>query len=313
MIKPRNLILSAVFVAISIAAFWQTRHPSQVPNNEQAESAVTPQLRTDVAKPPPTSSTVKEGTNAGSELVREEDDCLSPAQIETHPMLKGESERLDSVSVSGPTIASYRSLSAADLSDLAVQGDSAAMAVLGSVSVMRARGLAEKNAVPYLLFEDMGLHTYIIGQPLDAETLKHYEEARDWFYRSALYGRLLALFRVGEIAGILEGGPVGLGWIEKEEYESLKGLKRAAVDPATVYNALAFEIAPQLQDGAFAVIFDLVPHTERQLLILAELAKQFDQDREEAKLPPIVVPESTAPPMDEFLSLLCDSYINPEF
>jgi len=312
MIRPRNLFLSAVVVTTTFAIYWLVIQSGTMQNIEHGESVVTQDARTNAAMPLPSDPSDEEDRDAESGFPKTQEDCLSPAQLRTHPLVIGDADRIDSASISGRTIASYRGLSAADLSDLATQGDSAAMAVLGAVSVMRARGHDEDNAVPYLLHEDLSLHTYVTSQPLEAATVKHYQEARDWYYRSALNGRLLALYRVGEIAGIIEGGAVGLGWIEKDKYESLKGFEKTTIDPATIYNALVFEIAPQLRDGPFAVVYSQGPRTEQQLAILAELAKQFDQDRVEAKLPAIDIPESTAPPMEELLSLICDSYIGSE-
>lgn len=72
-------------------------------------------------------------------------DCLSPAELDADPVLAAEYARLDAVITSGPTIASYRGLSASQLHGLAVQGDSAAMAVLGAVAVMRAAALSPKT------------------------------------------------------------------------------------------------------------------------------------------------------------------------
>ncbi len=80
----------------------------------------------------------------------------------------------------------------------------------------------------------------------------------------------------------------------------------------TVYNALAFEIAPQLRDGPSGMIYEMLPRNERQRTIVAGLAERFEQDREEAKLPPIEIAESTAPPMEELRSMLCESYLDPD-
>jgi hypothetical protein len=238
-------------------------------------------------------------------------DCISPAQLASDPVLAEEYARLDSIVTSGPAIQSYRGLSSAQLGDLAIQGDSAAMAVLGAVSVMRARNLPEDKAVAYLLREDPSLWSFSLAQRLEPETVKHLEEARDWFYKSALHGRLLALQNAGEIIGIVAGTPTKLGWIEEDEYESLEGYERHALDPTTVYHALAFEIAPQLRTGPFGtIISELAPGGERQQAVLDELASQFEKDREAAKLPPIVISASTAPSMEEFESMLCEPYLD---
>lgn len=309
MIRSRTLLFLVALVVIVFTLYWIIKHPGSTERDESAADSVTQEALVEANKSlvgdPP------DNANPISKLAATAGGCLSPEQIETHPMFAADYSRLDSAAITGPTIASYRGLSSAELDDLAIQGDSAAMAVLGAVSVMKARNVAENNAVPYLLFENMSLHTYSRNGPFEPEAIKHLEDAHRWFYNAALHGRLLALAFAGETIGIIEGGPVGLGWIEKDEYEALQGFPKSAFMPMTVYNALAFEIAPQLRDGPSGIIYDLLPRNERQATILVELAKQFEKDREEAKLPPIVIAESTAPTMEEIRSMLCETFPDP--
>jgi hypothetical protein len=176
---------------------------------------------------------------------------------------------------------------------------------------MRARNLSEDKAVAFLLREDTDVWSFSLAQPLDPEVITHLEEARDWFYKSALHGRLLALRNAGEIIALVAGTPTELGWIEEDEYESLDAYERYELDPATVHEALAFEIAPQLRSGPFgAAISELTAGGERQKAVLDELASQFNADREAAKLPPIVIPESSVPSMEVFEARLCEPYLD---
>lgn len=124
---------------------------------------------------------------------------------------------------------------------------------------------------------------------------------------SAVHGRMLALQNVGEIIAIAGSSPAELGWIQQEEYESLEGYERHALDPTNVYGALVFEIAPELRSGPLGtMILDLTPGGERQQRVLQELAKQFHQNREAANLSPIVISESTAPSMEELKAIFCE-------
>ena len=233
--------------------------------------------------------------------------CSSVAQIEAERVIAEEFARFDPLVTSGTTIESYRGLSSGQLDDLAMQGDSAAMAVLGAISVMRAMTLPDDQAVPYLLLEEPGLKLYEFPQPLDPDTAMHLEQASDWFYKSAVHGRLLALRDAGEIIAIVGGTPYELGWIPRDEYENLEGFERHALEPANVYGALAFEILPELSGGPLgAMTAEMTPGGDRQQLLLHELAWRFTQDREAAGLPPIEIPESTAPSMEELESLLCE-------
>jgi hypothetical protein len=305
-----SIVLAATVFSGYLLVKW-TDSPVGAKSSQTTRQAATQEA---VAEAPKSLARMTSNEKTPDPASRRQDalaDCISPAQLESDPVLAAEYARLDSVVTSGPAIQSYRGLSSAQLGDLAVQGDSAAMAVLGAVSVMRARNLPKDKAVDYLLREDPSLWSFSLGQQLEPDRVKHLEEARDWFYQSALHGRLLALQNAGEIIGIVAGTPTELGWIEEDEYESLEGYERHALDPTTVYHALAFEIAPQLRSGPFGpIISELAPGGERRQLILDELARQFNEDREAAQLPPIVISASTAPAMEEFESMLCEPYLD---
>jgi hypothetical protein len=289
-----SIVLAATVFSGYLLVKW-TDSPVGAKSSQTTRQAATQEA---VAEAPKSLARMTSNEKTPDPASRRQDalaDCISPAQLESDPVLAAEYARLDSVVTSGPAIQSYRGLSSAQLGDLAVQGDSAAMAVLGAVSVMRARNLPKDKAVDYLLREDPSLWSFSLGQQLEPDRVKHLEEARDWFYQSALHGRLLALQNAGEIIGI----------------ESLEGYERHALDPTTVYHALAFEIAPQLRSGPFGpIISELAPGGERRQLILDELARQFNEDREAAQLPPIVISASTAPAMEEFESMLCEPYLD---
>ena len=237
----------------------------------------------------------------------EDASCISLTDFESDPVLSAEYARFDSLVTSGPTIESYRGLSSAALTGLAGQGDSAAMAVLGAMSVMRVMNLPDDAAVAYLLLEGPELQAFDLANPLETEIAEHLEEARAWFYKAAIHGRLLALQNVGEVVAILGGSPAELGWIQQEDYDSLETFEKHALDPANVYAALAFEVAPELRSGPMGtMISEQTPGGERQQMVLHELAWRFGQEREATGLPPIEISESTGPSMEEFESMLCE-------
>lgn len=234
--------------------------------------------------------------------------CLTAVQLQSHPDLVQDSYRFDAVSDTGPSIASYRGLSEQELRDLATQGDSAAMTVLGAMSVMRAREWPVEKAVPYLMLEEPELMAYSFSRPLSQEFVEHMADARKWFYDAALHGRLLALHRVGDSLSFEIGGAVKLGWIDEVEYDSLSSYQKTALMPSNVYNVLSFEVAPALKSGPLgSLLYELMPRTEQQRVIVKQLAEQFSRDLNDAGLPPIAISESTAPPMEELLSLLCET------
>lgn len=309
-------ITALVLLAIAAAIYLYVSHSVSEPTQSPAQSSIPNTVPVSVgqdATPPLVEPLIAEDSSAIPVTSDTADDCFSPGQLETHPMFAADVGRIDLVATNGPTIASYRGLSAVELGNLATQGDSAAMAVLGAMSVMRARNLPDDRAVAYLLYEDKTLMSYRPQIPPEPDAAKHFDDAANWFYQSALHGRVLALNHIGGILWLTGRGPVELGWIEKEEYVSLKRGDRNSLMPGNLYNALAFEIAPQLRDGPFGTIFtDLIGHSERQQPIITELAEKFHRDREAARLPPIVVPESTAPSIEVIKSMLCDSYLDPK-
>ncbi len=227
-------------------------------------------------------------------------------QLENHPILIGESDRYDAVTDSGPAIEAYRGLSEQEVKDMAVQGDSAAMAVLGAMSVMRARRLPTERAVPYLMLEDPQLMSFSISRPFSAEFVGHTSRARHWFYKAALHGRVMALSRVGDAMTVEQGGPVELGWIDKADFDALSIHEKNALIPSNVYNVVAYEVAPQLKSGPIGeILYGLMPRSDRQVAIVDQLATQFRRDLREAGLPPIAVSESDAPPLENLRALLC--------
>ncbi len=301
-----GIALVAMFVAYRMAALPRPSNSAQPAGAaSQALDDDTGVRSTDIGEPRPRS----DADLAASLPAEPESDCLNPTQLQSHPMFNSEIARWDPVATTGPTIASYRGLPEPALRDLAVQGDSAAMAVLGAIHIMRARKLPDDQAVAYLLFEDKDLLSYSFSRPLDAETVGNYERARDWFYKAALRGRLMALYHVGDIRGIVEGGPIQLGWIDKDEYDALNSYGKSAILPSNVYNAVAYEIAPQLLSGPMgSIATEFLPRDERQQLIVSELASQFEADRNAAGLPPITVTESTVPAPEDIRSMLCEPF-----
>jgi len=240
--------------------------------------------------------------------VKDEATCLTAEQLEYHPLVVEDAYRYDAVGITGPSIGSYRGLSTSELRDLADQGDSAAMAVLGAAKVMQSRGLPVSKAVSYLLLEEPRLLSYRFKRPISAESRAHLEQAREWFYKAALHGRVMALYKVGESFELETGGPVELGWIAKDEYEALSSYEQMSLLPSNLYNALAFKIAPELGEGPHGEIFtEIMPRSDKQQALLGEFANRFFEDLDAAGLPPISVPDAVSPSFDELKSLLCSS------
>ncbi len=308
--RVRSILLSILLTATGLAGYLLVKGINSQVGTDSSQATRQTVTQDAIAEAPQQLVRIAKGERSirpAADRQGEAADCISPAELDSDPVLADEYARLDSVITSGPTIASYRGLSSAQLGNLAIQGDSAAMAVLGAVSVMRARKLPEDKAVAYLLREDPSVWSFSLQPPLKPEVVKHLEQASDWFYKAALHGRLLALENAGEIIALVADTPTELGWIEADEYANLAGYERYELDPATVYHALAFELAPELRSGPFGAInAELTQGGERQQLVLDELARQFSEDRQAAGLPPIAITKSSAMSTAELSAMLCE-------
>ena len=248
-----------------------------------------------------------EHVNDSSESASDPENCLSEGLLETHPMMMEEVKRLDPFLVNSESMAVYRGLEGPQLLSLVDQNDSGAMAVLGAMHVMRARGLPPSNAVSYLLLEDLDLHTYRFSRPLSEEHSNHLTMAADCFYRSALNGRVMALINVGEQLDLLGKKPVDLGWISAEDYDQLTRAEKSLFNAANVYQGVAYTIAPELELGLFGesggggTMF-----AQRYAEIAEPIADQFRVDRRELGLEPLTVPESELASLEELQDLLCN-------
>ena len=182
------------------------------------------------------------------------------------------------------------------------------MAVLGAMSYMEAIGLSKDQAVTYLSKEPITIPAYQIQRGLAPEQAKHFREARDWYYKAALHGRLLALSHVGSIVAYLEVGPKGRERFENEGWEGVQDLLNRAIYLSDVHAAMPQQIAPQLCGGALN--FCVMPGSDEQIAMTTDLVRQFEQDRQDAGLPPVGIPESTAPTAEELKSMICESYLD---
>ena len=295
------------FVALLAAAvaFWLILQPDDPVRQGDSEALISTEAATAVDDEDSASAI---DAQAADHEATASTPCLTLDQLENHPILAQDFYRYDTVVDSGLAIAAYRGLSEQELRDLTAQGDSAAMVVLGAMSIMRANDWPIDKAVAYLLLEDPELSVFRYRRPFSPEFLSHIQEARHWYYQAAMHGRLMVLHRVGFTLELEFGGAVQLGWVDQAEYDGMSNYQKTGLHPSSVYNMLAYEIAPELKTGPFGELFSgIVPRTALQQDVIEQLAQQFRRDVIDAGLPPVSIEESTAPAMDELLSLLCES------
>jgi hypothetical protein len=286
--------LAVLLMGAYLGWFWEVSESEAIIPTENMQSQIA----------------VRSGKNIGnSGSASEVENCLSESMLETHPAMMDELARLDPYVVNFGSISDYRDLAESELRHLIAQGDSGAMAVLGAMHVMRARGLSDSDAVPYLLLEDPNLFSYQYKLPHTEEQMRHYELAADWFYKSALHGRLLALINVGDQLVALGKTPIDLGWISTEDYDQLTRAQKSTFNAANVYQAVAYTIAPQVEVGFLEEIgqgFGAII-AKRFANIAEPIVTQFRSDRAELGLGPLTIPPSTLPSYSELTELLCNT------
>lgn len=238
----------------------------------------------------------------------EQEDCLTPAQLESHPMMARAADRLAKISWGGPDIEVFRGLSRESVQGIAAQEDSAAMVVLGAMAVLRATGRPEKSAVDYLALTDMSLRTYPINQALEPETAKHWQQAYDWFYKAAMRGRTLALTEAGGALFQLEPSLVAHGWIEQEDFDALSRREKSVLNVQNIYTRMAFLVLRDDTDGVIGMLESMSLHSTEIDRIGRELADQFEKDVQAAGLSKIVIPKSELPTQEEMMAIVCEQY-----
>lgn len=240
-------------------------------------------------------------------VLLDEPDCLTVKQFEELPELMQDFARMDQVSAGGSALSSYENLGEDTLRSFADQGDSAAMVIIGAMSVMRAYEMNESLAVGWLNGEQ-GINDLNVGtdEPSPSASLA-LNDAAYWFYEAASHGRIFALQQYGQVKGRLFGGPVGLGWISQEEFDELSSNEKASLDPSSVFGQVAYDIAPSLREGALGSLSTMTPQTNEQRAIRKTLHAEFEQHLVDAELPPIQVAATASDELEELYDRVCES------
>jgi len=102
-------ILLAVIVALAVHWLSRAQDSSDLPAESNGKVLLDTEVEPDVRAP----DYAAEVTSIDDVDFKIEDaaTCLTSEQLESHPVLVEDSYRFDSVSITGPTIASYRGLS----------------------------------------------------------------------------------------------------------------------------------------------------------------------------------------------------------
>lgn len=233
--------------------------------------------------------------------------CLTLKQFEELPELIQDAARMEAVSANGNALNAYQFLGEDTLRGFADQGDSAAMVIIGANAVVRAFEMDPSLAVDWLNHKQQINDLNFGKEELSATASLELNDAAYWFYEAAMRGRLLALQNYGQVRGRLFGGPVGLGWITREEYDALSASEKTSIDPANVYNQVAYDIAPALRKGALGGLSRMIPQSALQQAIRQDLVTEFEQTLSDSGLPAIEVAPAASSEIEALFDQICES------
>jgi len=215
----------------------------------------------------------------------DEQRCLTMAEVRENSAVRQLMRQLDAAAARGADIEIFRGLDEAEILGYAEQGDSAAMIVTGAILVLQAYGSNSSRAIDWLS-GDGYLEDVDPDQPVSPNAGLALNDAAYWFYRAALHGRLLALQHYGEVRSQLFGGPVGLGWISRDEYDLLETDQRDALAPAKVYRSAALDMIPGANAGFIQGTTRLPSTNEIADPIRNEILHEFNMALSDSDLPP---------------------------
>ncbi|MFK8014196.1 MAG: hypothetical protein AB8G17_01980 [Gammaproteobacteria bacterium] len=215
--------------------------------------------------------------------------CLSEQQMEGSRAVMNEARRRDPIDTRGPDIEAFRGVEKADLEVFAESGNSAAMVVLATRIALEAQGKDPDTALDVL-----NEYGPIVWPPdrVEGEALAKIREAEHWFYEAALHGRVLALQRYGSLRWLSVGGPVELGWIDRDTYATLDGHTQITLIPGNFYGAMVYDLHPGLREGLLGFLADIMPDRPLAQELRQSVMNAFLEERAARGLRAAVVPPS---------------------
>ena len=172
--------------------------------------------------------------------------CASLEELKAHPDVLAFHDAMDSWLNGGMDIEQFLNTDLAKVDKRARDGDQTAMLVMARAAMLEASGNDPGLAVPLLLhggrpdnswLEDLGLELglFLRNREFSDEQRESLQSAQHWYYQLAIRGRLHYLRAYADLVQALDGGPVELRWISREDYERLNARQRRVFDPEIVY------------------------------------------------------------------------------
>ncbi|MEM1263949.1 MAG: hypothetical protein AAGH76_16240 [Pseudomonadota bacterium] len=237
---PLLLLIAGVAVGSYILLKSQQSTPTPVEIQEPGEP-IEP-VESPVAKP----AVVNEPASYATATPAPRDEaCLDKAAI--FEAMTADRERARNLGLAGPDFEALRSIDANGLTDLATQGNSAAMVVMAYEQILKAEGIDTGGDVSATMDQGQAALQRFASRSnkerfADPNRLLALQEANYQLYEAALHGRPFALATYGEVIGAQVGGAVGLRWLTQEEYDSLPLKDRQEYAPSAIYQLVAMRL-----------------------------------------------------------------------
>ncbi|MEM8547768.1 MAG: hypothetical protein AAGF46_06355 [Pseudomonadota bacterium] len=242
-----------------------------------------------------------------------EQPCVNWRAFGDLPEVRAEYERMSPIMPFGQDFQVFLGLDTPSLEALAEQGDSAAMAMLGSMRQMQSRGIPEEFAVTVAASgfrSTVGTGVFQNMQrtvPTDEERTELLIEAQSWFTQSAEHGRVGSLLQLAGVQRRLGETPVSLGWITAEDWDALDEEARDNLRLNDVYLQALTTLAPELATGMGTAMLDRVTATDLSTNIANKIADDLlnATATNNAQVP--VLAPSAVPSWAEMESRVCDN------
>ena len=235
----------------------------------------------------------------------EQTDCLSVSELQAHPLVQELLSLRVAISTNGADVEKFRGLDETEVRGYADQGDSAAMVVVGAMSVMRANQADGSEAIDWLVDGGSADIFFDEQQQLSSEAGLALNDAAYWFYQAALNGRVFALQKYGQVRGKLFGGAVGLGWISQEDFDGLNDTQRNELRPINMYHTLALDLSPRPDDGALRSTVRTQTSNDFAVQVQSDIHHEFNMAVVDSGLSPPLVSAADLAEFEALEAQLC--------
>ncbi len=290
-----------IAVALFLAGYQYWRG---VERETTAPLATAPLVTTEPVVSTPGASV--DDADAGSGAAEFVTGCLTMDEIRARPLVRELMQRLDAAAVEGDDVETFRGVDVDSVRGFAEQGDAAAMAVTGAILVMQAFKQPEALAVDWL---NSGGHLDGIEMRLSpsSEASLILNDAAYWFYEAALNGRVMALQHYGQVRGQVFGGPVGLGWVSQEEYDTLDDEQRNELSPFNMFRMTAIDLVPGSYEEFVRGSNRTPSRSEIGERIRNDIHHEFNVALSNSDLAPPIISAAEATELEELRSQICAS------